>query len=96
MDFNQITQLITTLGFPIVCCGALGWFVYKVWKKQQDTMTAQYEAMAQRCLIREEKLYQQIDKFNDNLSNFNATLNRIDTRLETLEKQRVEENNIII
>lgn len=54
-------------------------------------MTQQYENMAQRCLVREEKLYQQIDKFNDNLANFNATLNRIDTRLEQLEKSNTEE-----
>ena len=25
MDVNMVTQLIGTLGFPIVCCGALFW-----------------------------------------------------------------------
>ena len=27
MDYTQIMQLITTVGFPIVMCGAMGWFV---------------------------------------------------------------------
>lgn len=27
MDYSQIMQLITTVGFPIVMCGAMGWFV---------------------------------------------------------------------
>lgn len=33
MDIATITQLIGTLGFPIVCCGALFWRMTK-----QDTM----------------------------------------------------------
>lgn len=27
MDANAIVTLITTVGFPIVMCGAMGWFV---------------------------------------------------------------------
>ena len=33
MDVNVLTQLIGSLGFPIVCCGALFWRMIK-----QDTM----------------------------------------------------------
>lgn len=29
MDVTVITQLIGSLGFPIVCCGALFWFMVK-------------------------------------------------------------------
>lgn len=29
MDVTAITQLIGTLGFPIVCCGALFWYMMK-------------------------------------------------------------------
>lgn len=29
MDVTVITQLIGSLGFPIVCCGALFWFMMK-------------------------------------------------------------------
>ena len=60
MDVSAITSLITTLGFPIVCCVALGWFVYKFYTdstKQNAENMAQVQA---RCKEREEKLYEEI------------------------------------
>ena len=27
MDYNVIIQMITTVGFPIVMCGAMAWYV---------------------------------------------------------------------
>ena len=29
MDVSMVTQLIGSLGFPIVCCGALFWYMLK-------------------------------------------------------------------
>lgn len=29
MDWNAVIQLISTLGFPIVCCTALFWYMVK-------------------------------------------------------------------
>lgn len=29
MDVTTVTQFIGTLGFPIVCCGALFWYLVK-------------------------------------------------------------------
>lgn len=29
MDVTMLTQLIGSLGFPIVCCGALFWYLVK-------------------------------------------------------------------
>lgn len=29
MDVSTVTQLIGSLGFPIVCCGALFWYMLK-------------------------------------------------------------------
>lgn len=47
MDTAQVIEhAITTLGFPIVCVIFLGWFVWKIWLRQQE----QNEK-------REEKLY---------------------------------------
>ena len=64
MDINTIQTLITTLGFPICVCVALGWFIYKAFEK----FTAQSEK-------REEKLYTviaQAQETNERLSNTNA------------------------
>lgn len=27
MDFSALVQAVTSLGFPVVCCGAVMWFV---------------------------------------------------------------------
>ena len=64
MDVNTIQTLITTLGFPICVCVALGWFIYKAFEK----FTAQSEK-------REEKLYTvitQAQETNERLSKTNA------------------------
>lgn len=29
MDVGAVTQLVGSLGFPIVCCGALFWYLVK-------------------------------------------------------------------
>lgn len=36
MDIGVITELITTLGFPIALVIAMGWFIYKIYKKSED------------------------------------------------------------
>lgn len=36
MDFKLMAELVTALGFPIVMCGVLGWFIWKIYKKSED------------------------------------------------------------
>lgn len=76
MDIATTQQLITTLGFPIVCVIALGYFVYKIWMQTNETAKS-----------REERMFAQLDKFSTSLDNFNTTLIKIDTRLDTVEKK---------
>lgn len=71
MDVGNIQSLITSLGFPIVCCVALGWFIYKAFNK--------FTAAAD---LRETKLYeviseaqQQNQKLSDTNAQFIAVLN---------------------
>lgn len=46
MDVNTWQNLITSVGFPIVVCLALGWFIYEAFEKFTDASAK-----------REEKLY---------------------------------------
>lgn len=41
MDVTDITQIIGTLGFPIVCCGALFWYMIK----EKDAHKAEMEEL---------------------------------------------------
>lgn len=64
MDVTTIQTAITTLGFPIVCVLFLGWFIWKIWIRQQE----QNEK-------REEKLYSFVSEaqsVNEKLTQTNA------------------------
>lgn len=43
MDANTLTTLVSTLGFPIVCCGALFWYVNKTQKEFTQKMEKSIE-----------------------------------------------------
>ena len=81
MDINTIQTLITSLGFPIACVVALGWFIYKAFEK----FTSQSEK-------REEKLYiviAQAQETNERLTQTNAeflsVLNTYKTDLDDIK-----------
>ena len=39
-DYSNIVQAISTVGFPIVCCLVMGWYVkYQTDKNRQDMLT---------------------------------------------------------
>lgn len=47
MDIKSMTDLISTLGFPIVLVLAMGWFIYKLWQQSVDRETKLYEELAE-------------------------------------------------
>lgn len=90
MDVNVIQTAITTVGFPIVCVLALGWFIYKAFEK----FTAQSEK-------REEKLYTVItnaQSVNERLTQTNSefvdVLNSYKSDLEEIKSDvsEIKEN----
>jgi hypothetical protein len=65
MDAQAVTQLITNLGFPIVCCLALGYFVWKFANKLNDDSISRENRlmdynMNQRLTIVESKVEDKI------------------------------------
>lgn len=86
MDANAIQTAITTLGFPIVMCLGLAWFIWKLWIRQQE----QNEK-------REEKLYSFVSEaqsVNERLTQTNAefvtVLNTYKTDLEVIKTDVTE------
>lgn len=45
MDPSAITTLVSTLGFPIVCCGALFWYVNKTQKEFTEKMEKSIDSL---------------------------------------------------
>lgn len=38
MNINEILQAITTVGFPVVMCGAMAWYVKYITDKNREQM----------------------------------------------------------
>lgn len=45
MDVNTLIQLVSSLGFPIVCCGALFWKIVKTDEQHKEEMDKVTEAL---------------------------------------------------
>ena len=49
-EVNEITQMITPVGFPIVMCGAMAWYVKYISDKHQEEMKQVTEALNNNTL----------------------------------------------
>ena len=77
MEIGVLTELIATLGFPIVCVIALGIFVFKLW---------------QQSVKREEKLMNEITenrvvntKFAEIIAKYEITLDEMKTDIREIK-----------
>lgn len=65
MDYNILAQLVGTLGFPIVCCGALFWRMNKTDDQHKEEMNKISEAVNNNTIALTklaEKLDQEVGK----------------------------------
>ena len=76
MGVEEISSIITTLGFPIVCVIACAYFINYIIKAERDEN--------QR---REEKYIETINKFSVVLEKVNDNLSAINKRLEYFENK---------
>lgn len=86
MDMTQIVSLIGTLGFPIVACLVMGWFIFKIYKNTTAENAANMEAVQKRCAEREEKLYNELEKCHDINAQAIATIAVYTERLGIVEQ----------
>lgn len=60
MELSTISELITSMGFPIACVIAMGWFIFKFYSDYTKETKETMEAIQARCKEREDKLYEEI------------------------------------
>lgn len=51
MDVNTITSLVTSVGFPIVCCIACFWYINKSDEQHKEEMNKMSEAINNNTLV---------------------------------------------
>lgn len=74
MDISTIEGLITSIGFPIFCVLALGYFIYK-----------SYEKIEKRNEVREEKLYTMLANSQSAIDNAIDTNAKFVAQLESMQ-----------
>ena len=72
MDANTIIQMVSSLGFPIVACGALFWLNMRIQDQhKQET----------------DKITQALNNNTNVMGELKTTLAEINSRLDTLERE---------
>ena len=86
MEFLQLlVDILPTIGFPILCCGALGWFIYKVYTNGQEASKKNMEELQARCKEREDKLYIQLEKQNEINGQFAQIIAQYEIKLDDIK-----------
>lgn len=82
---EAVLAAITQVGFPIVCAGVMGWFIYKIYTNSTEQNKVNMEKVQARCAEREEKLYNYIDKAQEINGQAIATITLYAERLDTIQ-----------
>lgn len=61
MTSADVTNLISTMGFPIVACLFLGYYVYKVQEKMRDAIEKNTDSTDKLCTLIE-AMHRRMDK----------------------------------
>ena len=86
----MITQLITTLGFPIVCVIAMGYFIFHIYKTTTAENKENMDKVQARCAAREERLYEEIAKNREVNAKAIETIAHYVDRLEAIQNDVAE------
>jgi len=75
MDINSIVTVISSVGFPIVACIGLGWYV----KYQTDNNNKEVSEMRRE---HQEEITKVTDALNNNTLALQKLCDRLDTKIE--------------
>ena len=86
MEIGTIVELISTLGFPIVCVIALAWFAYYMVKKTNEQNATNMEKLQNRCIEREKILYAEIKENREVNAKAIQTIAHYAEKLDIIQK----------
>lgn len=85
MDVTAITEIISTVGFPIACVVFMGLFIFHIYKTTTEENKANMEKVQARCKEREDKLYEVIAQNREVNAQAIETIARYAEKLETIQ-----------
>lgn len=81
-DYSTIIQAISTVGFPIICCLAMAWYVkYQTDKNRQDMLTLIEQNREDRINLNEQHK-EEMTEFKKAIDNNTIALTRLCEKFE--------------
>lgn len=77
MELATIVELITNIGFPIVCVLALGWFIWHIYKQSVERENKLMEEITENRLVNQ--------KFAEIIGQYEVTLTEIKTDVKDIK-----------
>lgn len=78
-----LVELIPTVGFPIVCVIAMGFFIWKIYKASENREGKLMEELTENRLINE-KAIETIAKYAESLETIKTDINEIKTDITVI------------
>lgn len=78
-----LVELIPTLGFPIVCVVAMGFFIWKIYKASENREAKLMEELTENRKINEQAI-QTIAKYAENLESIKNDITEIKTDITVI------------
>lgn len=82
MDVNQIIQIVSTLGFPIVMCGLMGWYVYHITESHRKDSINQEAQHREEVEKLNEQHRQEMEKVTETINNNTLALTKLCEKME--------------
>lgn len=82
MDFNNALQAISTIGFPIVCCIVMAWYVKYQTDKNREDMLALIEQNREDRIKLDVQHKEEMNDFKQAIDNNTIALTRICEKLK--------------
>ena len=77
MDIAVWTELVQTLGLPIVLIGAMGWFIFKLWKQSVEREKTLYTELENSRKVNEKAI--------DTIAQYAGTLGAIQADVKEIK-----------
>lgn len=85
MDAKSLTDLMSSLGFPVVCVIALAYFAFYLVNRVMEENAKNMEKVQNRCKDREDKLYQEIKENREVNAKAIETIAHYAEKLDTIQ-----------
>ena len=80
-ELSTVSQLITTIGFPIVMCGAMAWFIKDINDKNREQINELNQTHKEEILQVTETYREEMSQVKEALNNNTIALQKLCTKL---------------